>query len=38
MRQGAVATPVFGWLRQPNPMCTPIVASRVATARLPMKF
>ena len=36
--QGAVATPVFGWLRPPNPLCTPIVASRVATARLPMKF
>jgi hypothetical protein len=34
--QGAVATPVFGWLRPPNPLCTPIVASRVATARLPI--
>lgn len=31
--QGAVATPAFGWLRPPNPLCTPIVASRVATAR-----
>jgi len=30
--QGAVATPVFGWLRPPNTLCTPIVASRVATA------
>ena len=36
--QGAVATPVFGWLRPPNPLCTPIVASRVATARLTIKF
>jgi hypothetical protein len=34
--QGAVATPVFVWLRPPNPLCTPIVASRVATARLPI--
>jgi hypothetical protein len=34
----AVATPVFGWLRPPNPLCTPIVASRVATACLPVKF
>lgn len=36
--QGAVATPVFSWLRPPNPLCTPIVASRVATARLSIKF
>jgi len=36
--QGAVATPVFGWLRPPNPLCTPIVASRVATAHLPIKI
>jgi hypothetical protein len=36
--QGAVATPVFGWLRPPNTLCTPIVASRVATARLTIKF
>ena len=36
--QGAVATPVFGWLCPPNPLCTPIVASRVATARLTIKF
>jgi hypothetical protein len=32
--QGAVATPVFGWLRPPNSLCTPVVASRVATAHL----
>jgi hypothetical protein len=36
--RGAVATPVFGWLRPPNPLRTPIVASRVATARLTIKF
>jgi hypothetical protein len=36
--QGAVATPVFGRLRPPNPLCTPIVASRVATARLTITF
>ena len=35
--QGAVATPVFGRLRPPNPSCTPIVASRVVTARLPLE-
>jgi hypothetical protein len=32
--QTAVATPGFVGLRPPNPLCTPIVASRVATAVL----
>lgn len=36
--QGAVATPVSRVLRPPETSRTPIVASRVATARLPIKF
>mgnify|MGYP001552171270 CR=1 FL=1 len=32
--QGAVATPVSVALRPPETLCTPIVASRVATAHL----